>query len=39
MSTAFCYACEGLIDTDADNYEVSEGVNFICEICTEIDDE
>ena len=39
MSIAVCYNCEGFIDTDAEDYEVSEEVNFICEQCREKSDE
>lgn len=38
MSIAVCDNCEGFIDTDAEDYEVREEVNFICEQCGENDE-
>ena len=36
MNMAICYNCPHLIDTDAEDYEVLEGVDgveFMCEQC------
>ena len=35
MNMAVCYNCPHFIDTDAEDYEVRDEVNFICEQCQE----